>query len=117
MKFFSWKVFLMTVIGFLVTTVSTLEVFNFWYVFLITIAFAVEYAVKNYLFPSPSPGGKLFWQDLVSGLILAVCMALNVLGANLLTGTEFSASVLWVTVIGAVVGYFTKTTSQGVLKR
>ena len=112
----TWKVFIMTVVGFLITTVSTLEVFNVWYVVLVTGAFALEYAVKNRWFPSTSPEGTVMWKDLLSGLFLAVCMAVNVLGANLLTGTEFSAAVLWTTVIGAVAGYFTKTVAQGVKK-
>jgi hypothetical protein len=110
----TWKVFLMAVIGFLVTTVSVLQDFNFWYVALVTVAFAGEYALKNYLFPSTSPEGQVYWKDIVSGLFLAVCMALNVLGANLLTGTEFSLTVFWTVIIGAVVGYFTKTVPQGV---
>jgi hypothetical protein len=110
----TWKVFLMTVIGFVITTISTVQDFNIWFVAIVTIAFSAEYAVKNYFLPSDSPGGVLYWKDVVSGLILAVCMALNVLGANLLTGTEFSAAVLWTTVLGAVVGYFTKTVPQGV---
>ena len=108
------KVFLMTVMGFLITTISTLETFNIWFVVLVTVAFAGEYAVKNYLFPSTSPGGLVYWKDILSGLALAVFMALNVLGANLLTGTEFSLAVFWSTVVGAVGVYFTKTVSQGV---
>jgi len=112
----SLKIFFMAVIGAMITTISTLATFNVWYVVLVTGAFALEYAVKNYFFPSNSPEGQVYWKDLLSGLFLAVCMALNVLGANLLTGTEFSAAVLWTTVIGAIVGYFTKTVPQGIKK-
>jgi hypothetical protein len=107
------KVFLMAVASFVITTIATLATFNVWYVVLVTGAFALEYAVKNYWFPSNSPEGQLYWKDILSGLVLAVCAGLNVLGANLLTGTEFSAALLWSTVVGAIVIYFTKTIPQG----
>ncbi len=108
------KVFLMAVIGFLITTVSTLDAFNIWYVVLVTVAFAGTYAVKNYFLPSDSAEGAVKWKDILSGLIIAVCMAISNLAATLITGIDFSAQVLWITVIGAVVGYFTKTIPQGV---
>ena len=107
------KVFIMAVIGFIVTAFSVMGNFNLWYLLIVTVAFALEYAAKNFFFPSTSPTGQVMWKDLLSGLILAVCMALNVFGANLLLGIEFSAHALWVAVVGAVVGYFTKTVSQG----
>lgn len=109
----SLKVFIMSVIGFLVTTLSTLEDFNFWYVVITTVVFASGYAVKNYLMPSDSAEGVVNWKNILSGLIIAVNMALSNLAAILLTGSEFSFHVFWITVVGAVVGYFTKTIPQG----
>lgn len=110
----SWtKVFLMAVVGFLITTISTLENFNIWYVVLTTGVFAVTYWLKNKFLPSDSEEGIANWKDIVSGLLVAVCMAISILAADLLTGTAFSAHVLWITVLGAVTGYFTKTIPQG----
>ena len=109
----SLKVFLMAVFGFLITTVSTLQQFNAWYVVIVTVCFAGEYALKNYFLPSTSPEGTLFWQDIISGLVLAVLMGFNNLAASLLTGVALSWAVVWSTVSGAVVGYFTKTVASG----
>jgi hypothetical protein len=107
------KVFLMTVLSFLISTVATLDKFNIWFVVLVTVAFAGEYAAKNYWFPSNSPEGQVYWKDILSGLFLAVCASLNALGASLLLGTIFTAHILWITVIGAIAAYFTKTLPQG----
>lgn len=110
----SIKVFIMTVVSFLISTVATLESFNIWFVVLTTAAFAGEYAAKNYWFPSTSPAGQLYWKDILSGLFLALLTAVNGLAASLITGVEFTGQILWVTVIGAIVAYFTKTVSSGV---
>jgi len=107
------KVFLMTIASFLITTIATLASFNAWYVVIVTVAFALEYAAKNYWFPSVSPEGTLYWQDIVSGLVLAIIAGLNGLAASLLLGTEFTAHLLWISVVGAIAAYFTKTVSQG----
>jgi hypothetical protein len=106
-----WKVFIMTVIGFLVTTVSTLEAFNWAYVVLVTGAFALEYAVKNYWFPSTSPGMSLYWKDILSGLLLAILLSVNSYAASLILpdAPAFNLHILWVTFVGAIVGYFGKT--------
>lgn len=109
----SLKVFIMSVIGFVVTTVSMLEAFSFPYVAIVTMVFAVSYWLKNYFMPSDSGEGVANWKDILSGIIIAVNMALSNLAATLLTGTEFSMQVLWVTIAGAVIGYFTKTVPQG----
>jgi len=103
----------MAVIGSLVTTLSMLTNFNAAYVAIVTVVFAAQYWVKNYFMPSESEEGVLLWKDIVSGLIIAVCMGLSNLAATFLTGTEFSFTILWTTIIGSVIGYFTKTVPQG----
>ena len=103
----------MAVIGFVVTWLSTTQDFNFAQVALMTLAFAGTYAIKNFFMPSDSPEGSVFWKDIVSGAVIALCMALSNLAGTLIPGVEFSWPVFWTTVIGAVVGYFTKTLAQG----
>jgi hypothetical protein len=108
------KIFVMAVIGFVVTTLSTIEVFDLAYVALVTVSFALTYALKNLWFPSNSNEGSVVWKDIVSGVILAVSMALSTYAAAIiLPEVEFSFKVMWMNVIGAVVGYFTKTVAQG----
>jgi len=107
------KVFIMAVIGFVVTWLSTAQEFNLAQTLLMTVSFAGTYAIKNFFMPSDSPEGQVFWKDIVSGVVIALCMALSNLAATLLPGVEFSWPVLWTTIVGAVVGYFTKTLAQG----
>ncbi len=109
----SLKVFIMSVIGFLVATISTLSDFNAAYVAIVTVVFAATYWLKNYFMPSDSGEGVANWKDILSGVIIAVCMALSNLAATILTGADLSVQILWTTVVGAVIGYFTKTIPQG----
>ena len=110
------KIFLMAVIGFVVAMLTTIETFNIAYILIVTVVFSATYAVKNFFLPSDSSEGVANWKDIVSGIIIAVCAALSTFAANLLTDVDFSWKILGVTIIGAVVGYFTKTIPQGVKK-
>lgn len=113
----NWKVFIMTVIGFLVTTISTLQDLNAWYVVLVTLAFAGEYALTNFWFPSTPDGNVVYWKNIVKGLVLSVLLAVNSYAASLILpdAPEFSAKILWSVLIGAFAGYFTKTIPANVV--
>lgn len=102
-----WKGLIMAVIGFIATTLSDIDTFNVTYVLISTIGFTDVYIAKNAVMPSISMVG-LDLRDALSGLILAIGMALSSAAAQILT-TGFEWSTLWIAVSGAVVGYFSKT--------
>jgi hypothetical protein len=106
------KIFLMALVGFIATTLSTLDVFNVWYVAITTVAFVLMYAGKNWLLPSTSPEGTVNWRDILSGVIMAVSMALSSGVTSFLVEGQLNWHALWVAVAGAVVGYFSKTMVQ-----
>lgn len=106
-----WKGFLMAIIGFIATTLADLETFNAAYVGIATLGFTLVYVGKNYAFPSTSNFLGLNLNDLFSGIALALGMALSSYVAQILT-TGFEWHTLWVSVSGAIVGYFTKTLSS-----
>jgi hypothetical protein len=106
-----WKGLIMALIGFVATTISDLETFNAAYVGISTVSFTLIYVAKNYVWESKSKILGLDWQDLLSGLILALGMGISSYVAQILTiGFEWQS--LWVAVSGAVIGYFTKTFSS-----
>jgi len=104
-----WKGLIMGLVGFIATTLSDLETMNFAYILISSIGFAVVYIGKNYALPSISAIGIDF-RDIISGLILAVGMALSSAAAQVLT-IGFEWNTLLIAVSGAVVGYITKTVS------
>ena len=102
-----WKGLIMALVGFVATMLSDLETMNFAYMAIATAGFTVVYVVKNAVWPSISVVG-IDIQDMLSGLILAVGMALSSYAAQILT-TGFDWQTLWISVAGAFVGYFAKT--------
>lgn len=105
-----WKGLLMALVGFISTTLSDLETFNFAYVAISTVSFTLIYIAKNYAFPSISVIG-LDIRDVISGVILAVGMAISSYVAQILT-TGFDLKTLLVSIGGAIVGYFLKTSTS-----
>ena len=103
------KGLLMAIIGFFMATVSELETFNAAYVIIVTVIFTGGYLLKNWLMPSLTDAGRIDLRDLISGLWIAISMGVSQYAAVLLTDVEFSWKAILVAVIGAVVGYFTKT--------
>ena len=104
-----WKNFIMALVGVIVSWLAVPETANFVYILISSAAFVGMYAVKNALLPSISVVGYEV-RDFISGAIVAVCGALSSLAATLLTpDVVFEWSILWTTVIGAVIGYFAKT--------
>lgn len=105
-----WKGLIMAIVGFAATTIADLETFNLAYVVITTVAFTLLYIGKNYWLPSNSDTGKLNGQDVLSGILIAVSMALSNFAAVLLTSATLDWKQLGLAVVGAIVGYFIKTT-------
>ena len=106
-----WKGLIMAIVGFVSTTISETETFNFAYVAVATSGFTIVYLIKNWAMPSVSAFG-IDLQDILSGIILAVGMGLSSYAAQIITIGVFEWSALWVAVSGAVIGYFAKTIPQ-----
>lgn len=102
-----WKGLIMALVGFVATMLSDMETLNFAYMAIATTGFTIVYVVKNVVFPSVSVVG-IDLRDLLSGVILAVGMAISSYAAQIWT-MGFEWQTLWVSVVGAVVGYFAKT--------
>ena len=102
-----WKGLIMALVGFVATMLSDLETMNFAYMVIATVGFTIVYIGKNYLFPSVSVVG-IDIRDMLSGLVLAIGMGLSSFAAQILT-TGFEWQTLWISVAGAIVGYFAKT--------
>lgn len=98
----------MAIVGFLATTLSDLETFNAAYAIISTVSFTLVYVGKNYVWPSKSDILGLDWHLFASGAVLAIGMGLSSYVAQILT-SGFEWHTLWVSVSGAVIGYFTKT--------
>ena len=109
-----WKGLIMALVGFISTTVSDLETFNFAYVAISTLGFTVIYIGKNYAFPSVSVLG-LDLRDILSGLIVAGGMAISSYVAQILT-VGFDLKTLLVAVGSALAGYLLKTVSSNAEK-
>lgn len=103
-----WKGLIMSVIGFTVTLFTGSETVSFAYAAIATLGFTTVYFIKNFAMPSISVMGNIDLRDALSGVILAVGMALSSYAAQVLTG-EFSWKTLGLAVGGAVVGYLGKT--------
>lgn len=103
-----WKGLIMALVGFIATMLSDLDTLNFAYIGLSTLGFTIIYVVKNAVWPSISVVG-IDIRDVISGVILAVGMAISSFAAQLLTTQTFEWSALGVAVLGAIVGYFAKT--------
>jgi len=104
-----WKGLIMAVVGFLATTIADLEVVNWWYVLISTVAFTLIYIGKNFFLPSTSEPGKINWMDAFSGVLIAIGMMVSSMAGSILTTGTVDWRALGVAVIGAIVGYFTKT--------
>lgn len=112
-----WKVFVMAVVGFVATLISTAGNggVNWWYIVLATVAFVGLYIVKNWLWPATSDEGTFDWRDIVSGVLIAVFMAVSSYASNwVVTGSAVpNWHELWMAVVAAVTGYFSKAFAQG----
>lgn len=110
-----WKGLIMAIVGFLAATIGEAgEVLNWAYIGIATGGFTIIYIAKNAIFPSVSLFNKWDLQDILSGLVLAVGMAVSSGAAAILTTGSVDWSSLWKAVVGAVVGYFLKTLKQGI---
>jgi uncharacterized membrane protein len=107
-----WKGLIMAIIGFVATTIGTLDPFNLSYIIIASVAFTLIYFGKNYWLPSTSEAGEINWRDIVSGLIIAVGMAISSFSASIILTGVVDWKALFIAVIGAVVGYFGKTIPQ-----
>ena len=105
-----WKGLIMAIVGFIATTISqSIEGLNFAYVLIATGGFTIIYIGKNAIFQSTSGSGLINWQDLLSGLFVAVGMAVSSFAASIITTGAVEWHALWIAVVGAFVGYFLKT--------
>ena len=105
-----WKGLIMALVGFIATTIADIETFNLAYVGISTLAFTLLYLGKNWAWPSTSPSGQINWGDILSGLLIAVSMGISSFAGSILTTGAVDLHALWVAVIGAIIGYFIKTT-------
>ena len=103
----------MAVVGFIATTLSDLETFNLAYVVIATGGFTVIYLGKNWFLPSLSDKMGVDLRDMISGAIVAVGMAISSFAASILTTGTVDWKALAIAVVGAVIGYFTKTVPSG----
>ena len=99
----------MAIVGFVATTIADLEVINWAYVGIATLGFTVIYVAKNFFMPSDSDPGTINWRDLVSGLIVAMGMAISSFAASIITLGFIDWKALGLAVLYAVIGYFGKT--------
>ena len=102
------KGLIMALIGFVATTISNLDIINFKYILISSIGFTLVYVAKNYKFPSKSSLIGIDIQDFLSGLFLAIGMAVSSTVAQILT-SGFEWNTLWIAVSGSFLGYLGKT--------
>lgn len=107
------KSILMFIGALLFAIAGTLPVWDIWFSACVAVVFTGGYAIKNKWLPSNSPEGELNGRDIVSGLFLAIVMALSNLVAGYVTGTHLTGQIFAITISGAVVQYITKTISTG----
>ena len=108
-----WKLFLMALVGFLASVISTQTGgVNWWYVLITTGAFVLLYIPKNIWLPSDSDPGTLSFKDIISGLFIAISMAISSGIGMIITNSGVNWRELGLAVIGAVLGYFIKTVPQ-----
>ena len=110
------KVFIMALVGFLATTIAQINPVDWWYVLIATVAFVLMYIPKNILMPSDSDPNTLSAKDILSGVLMAISMAISSVIGSVIVNGGIDWHLLWVSVIGAVVGYITKTFFQPGLK-
>lgn len=107
-----WKGLIMALVGFIATAISDVGTTNWAYVWITTAAFTIIYVGKNAVFPSVSIGNKFDLRDILSGVIVAIGMAVSSVTASVLTTGTIEFQALWIAVSGAVIGYFIKTLPQ-----
>jgi hypothetical protein len=115
MKLNAWfKGLIMALVGFVATTISTSVGGNVdWvYVLFASLGFLVVYVAKNAIWPSTSPTGELDVWDIVSGILLAVGMAVSSGATSFVLDGVVNWHALWIAVVGAFLGYFSKTIPQ-----
>lgn len=101
----------MAIVGFVATLISQdIESLTFAYVLISTLGFTLLYLAKNAVWPSTSPEWMLkLWESIGSGILIAVAMAISTFAASIITTGHVDLHALWVSVVTAVIGYFTKT--------
>lgn len=104
-----WKGLIMAIVGFVAATITDLETMNWSYIGVTTVAFTLMYLGKNYWKPSTSEPGTVNTSDLISGLLVALGMAVSSFSASIITLGFIDWRALIISSIGAVVGYFAKT--------
>ena len=108
-----WKGLIMAIVGFIATVISDLESFNLGYVVIATGGFTILYMVKNAIWPTTSPAWMInLWDGTISGILIAVSMAISSFAASIITTGVIDWHALWIAVVGAVIGYFAKTIPQ-----
>lgn len=103
------KGLIMALVAFVASTISDLEVINWVYVGITSGAFVILYVAKNWLMPSNSDGNSLNWRDALSGVLIAVSMAISSFAGSIITLGYVDWKALGIAVVSAIVGYFTKT--------
>lgn len=104
------KGLIMAIVGFIASAISQdIEAVNVWYIVIATIGFTIIYLAKNAIITSISIFGKIDIQDIISGLLLAIGMAISSFAASIITTGSVNWHALWIAVGTAFVGYFSKT--------
>lgn len=104
-----WKGLIMALVAFIASTVHDLEVLNFAYIGITSGAFIILYFAKNWLMPSNSDGNNLNWRDILSGVLIAISMAISSIAGSIITLGFVDWKAFGVAIVSAIVGYFTKT--------
>lgn len=104
------KGLIMAVIGFVASYISqTTTGINWPYLGIATSGFTLLYLGKNYLFPSVSIFGNFDLRDLLSGVFVAVAMAVSEFAASVITSSVINWKLLLITAGIAAGNYCLKT--------
>lgn len=106
----SFKAFIMAVLCFVATYFSqTTSEINWSFLAISTVGFTLLYLGKNFVFPSVSIYGHFTLQDALSGLIIAISLAVSEYSASLITSTVIDWNFLLKSILTVSLGYFIKT--------
>ena len=103
-----FKGLIMALVGFIATTVTQTPI-NWIYVGIASLAFTLMYLGKNYILPSTSVFLGVNIRDLLSGLLVAISMAVSTFAASILTEPSVDWKALLLAVGSATGGYLLKT--------
>lgn len=100
----------MAIVGFVASYISqTTTEINYIYLVIATSAFTLLYIGKNAIFPSFSILGTFDLRDLLSGLFIAVAMAISDFAASIITLSVINWHLLLTSALMAAGSYFLKT--------